>query len=104
MTSSKLFNSQGRLELLNEVTREGMLSLEKTEIRGNEYFVFKDAPKNLREYYQLGLLHGDWTHIVYQDERYQFNDTLRISSQLANILQSKFNIQKGDRVAFSMSN
>ena len=104
MTSSKLFNSQGRLELLNEVTREGMLSLEKTEIRGNEYFVFKDAPKNLREYYQLGLLHGDWTHIVYQEERYQFNDTLRISSQLANILQSKFDIQKGDRVAFSMRN
>ena len=104
MSDNKLFNTQGRLELLNEVTKEGMLSLEKTEIRGNEYTVFKDAPKNLREYYQLGLLHGDWTHIVYQEERFQFNDTLKISSQLANTLQSKFNIQKGDRVAFSMRN
>ncbi len=104
MQTSKLFNTQGRLELLEQVTNEGLLSLEKANIRGNEYFVFKEAPSNLREYYQLGLLHGDWTHIVYQDERYQFNDTLRITSQLANTLQTKFNIQKGDRVAFSMRN
>ena len=104
MPTSKLFNTQGRLELLEQVTNEGLLSLEKANIRGNEYFVFKEAPSNLREYYQLGLLHGDWTHIVYQDERYQFNDTLRITSQLANTLQIKFNIQKGDRVAFSMRN
>ncbi len=104
MPTSKLFNTQGRLELLEQVTSEGLLSLEKTNIRGNEYFVFKEAPNNLREYYQLGLLHGDWTHIVYQDERFQFNDTLRISSQLANTLKNKFNIKKGDRVAFSMRN
>ena len=104
MPTSKLFNTQGRLELLEQVTNEGLLSLEKANIRGNEYFVFKEAPNNLREYYQLGLLHGDWTHIVYQEERFQFNDTLRITSQLANTLQTKFNIQKGDRVAFSMRN
>ena len=83
MPTSKLFNTQGRLELLEQVTNEGLLSLEKANIRGNEYFVFKEAPNNLREYYQLGLLHGDWTHIVYQEERFQFNDTLRITSQLA---------------------
>ena len=104
MPTNKLFNTQGRLELLEQVTNEGLLSLEKANIRGNEYFVFKEAPSNLREYYQLGLLHGDWTHIVYQEERFQFNDTLRITSQLANTLQTKFNIQKGDRVAFSMRN
>jgi len=104
MSANKLFNTQGRLELLDQVTKEGLLSLEKANIRGNEYFVFKEAPNNLREYYQLGLLHGDWTHIVYQEERFQFNDTLKITSQLANALQAKFNIQKGDRVAFSMRN
>ena len=104
MPTSKLFNTQGRLELLEQVTNEGLLSLEKANIRGNEYFVFKEAPNNLRDYYQLGLLHGDWTHIVYQEERFQFNDTLKITSQLANTLQTKFKIQKGDRVAFSMRN
>ena len=104
MSTNKLFNTQGRLEILDQVTKEGLLSLEKANIRGNEYFVFKEAPNNLREYYQLGLLHGDWTHIVYQEERFQFNDTLKITSQFANTLQAKFNIQKGDRVAFSMRN
>ena len=104
MSTNKLFNTQGRLEILDQVTKEGLLSLEKANIRGNEYFVFKEAPNNLREYYQLGLLHGDWTHIVYQEERFQFNDTLKITSQLANTLQAKFNIQKGDRVAVSMRN
>ena len=79
---NKLLSIEGRLELLNEVTKEGLLSLSTTEIRGNEYTVFKDAPKNLREYYQLGLLHGDWTHIVYQEERFQFND--RKGSTLAD--------------------
>ena len=104
MSTNKLFNTQGRLEILDQVTKEGLLSLEKANIRGNEYFVFKEAPNNLREYYQLGLLHGDWTHIVYQEERFQFNDTLKITAKLANTLQAKFNIQKGDRVAFSMRN
>ena len=33
MTANKLFNNQGRLELLNEVTKEGMLSLEEVQIR-----------------------------------------------------------------------
>ena len=49
MPTSKLFNTQGRLELLEQVTNEGLLSLEKANIRGNEYFVFKEAPSNLRE-------------------------------------------------------
>ena len=78
MPTSKLFNTQGRLELLEQVTNEGLLSLEKANIRGNEYFVFKEAPSNLREYYQLGLLHGDWTHIVYQEERFKFLSLIHI--------------------------
>ena len=102
--TNKLSTYQGRLDLVKEITKEGMLELEKASIRGNEYNVFKQGPKNLRDYYQLGLLHGDWTHIVYEDERYQFADTLKYSYQLANTLQSKFNIQKGDKVAFSMRN
>jgi len=64
--TNKLSTYQGRLDLVKEITKEGMLELEKASIRGNEYNVFKQGPKNLRDYYQLGLLHGDWTHIVYE--------------------------------------
>ena len=101
---NKLLSVEGRLELLNEVTKEGLLSLSTTEIRGNDYHVFDNAPTNLREYYQLGFMHGDWTHIVYEGERFQFKETMEKSNQLANSLINDFGIQKGDKVAFSMRN
>ena len=49
-------------------------------------------------------MHGDWTHIVYEDERYQFKETMEKANQLANRLIDKFDIKKGDKVAFSMRN
>ena len=101
---NKLLSVDGRLELLNEVTKEGLLSLSTTEIRGNDYHVFDKAPANLREYYQLGFMHGDWTHIVYEGERFQFKETMEKSNQLANALVNDFGIKKGDKVAFSMRN
>ena len=101
---NKLLSVEGRLELLNEVTKEGLLSLSTTEIRGNDYHVFDKAPANLREYYQLGFMHGDWTHIVYEGERFQFKETMEKSNQLANSLINDFGFQIGDKVAFSMRN
>ena len=47
-----------RLAVLEQVTAEGMLSLKKETIRGNEYHVFAEAPNNLREFFEIGLLHG----------------------------------------------
>jgi hypothetical protein len=55
-----------RLAVLEQVTAEGMLSLKKETVRGNEYNVFAEAPNNLREFYEIGLLHGDWEHIIYE--------------------------------------
>ena len=101
---SKLLTPDGRSELLQEVTKEGLLTLTKADIRGNEYHVFENAPQNLRDYYQLGFMHGDWTHIVYEDERYQFKETMEKANQLANKLIDEFDIEKGDKVAFSMRN
>ena len=65
---NKLLSIDGRLELLKNVTKEGLLTLTTADIRGNSYHVFEQAPANLREYYQLGFMHGDWTHIVYEGE------------------------------------
>ena len=90
---SKLLTPDGRSELLQEVTKEGLLTLTKADIRGNEYHVFENAPKNLRDYYQLGFMHGDWTHIVYVDERYQFKETMEKANQLANKLIDEFDVK-----------
>lgn len=99
-----LISPANRLAVLEQVTAEGMLSLKKETVRGNEYFVFAEAPNNLREYFDLGLAHGDWEHIVYQDERITYPETYARANQLANTLQSTYGIKKGDKISFSMRN
>ena len=99
-----LISPANRLAVLEQVTAEGMLSLKKETVRGNEYFVFAEAPNNLREYFDLGLAHGDWEHIAYQDERITYPETYARANQLANTLQSTYGIKKGDKISFSMRN
>ena len=103
-TKLDLINPADRLTAMERVTAEGLLSLSKETVRGNEYFVFGEAPKNLREYYELGLAHGDWEHIIYQDERINYPETFARACQLGNTLQEKFGVSKGDKVSFSMRN
>ena len=93
-----LINPADRLVAMERVTAEGLLSLSKETVRGNEYHVFAEAPKNLREYYELGLAHGDWEHIIYQDERIKYPETFARACQLGNTLQSKYGVKKGDKV------
>ena len=93
-----------RLAVLEQVTAEGMLSLKKETVRGNEYHVFAEAPNNLREFFEIGLLHGDWEHIVYEEDRITYPETYARANQLGNVLQSAFGIEKGDKVSFSMRN
>ena len=93
-----------RLAVLEQVTAEGMLSLKKETVRGNEYHVFAEAPNNLREFFEIGLLHGDWEHIVYEEDRITYPETYARANQLGNVLQSTYGIEKGDKVSFSMRN
>ena len=44
---NKLLSIDGRLELLKDVTKEGLLTLTTADIRGNSYHVFEQAPANL---------------------------------------------------------
>ena len=62
------------------------------------------APNNLREFFEIGLLHGDWEHIIYEEDRITYPETYARANQLGNVLQSTFGIEKGDKVSFSMRN
>ncbi|MEO0437720.1 MAG: class I adenylate-forming enzyme family protein [Pseudomonadota bacterium] len=64
---------------------------------------FKNAPPNLGAYFALMLQHAEKTFIVYQDERYTFQEVWERSNSLAGALQA-VGIERGDRVAIAMRN
>jgi acyl-CoA synthetase (AMP-forming)/AMP-acid ligase II len=74
------------------------------EIRGATLKVFKNTPPSLREYFEIGATHGDLDFLVYEDERYSFDETLKRAATLAHIVINDYGVKHGDRVAIAMRN
>ena len=70
---------------------------------GVTYREFTNTPKTLDKYYEFGLLFPDWEFIVFEGERYTFQDIHKKVAQAANAFQQS-GIRKGDRVAICMAN
>ena len=64
--------------------------------------VFVNAPQNLGQIYREAAT--DATFFVYEDERYTFAEMHTLAARLATQLQTRYGVQKGDRVAISMRN
>ena len=64
---------------------------------------FKNAPKNLRQFFDLsrGL---DQTFIVYEDEEWTFAEVMQEADALGFALVHKFGVKPGDRVGIAMRN
>ncbi|MFL2503895.1 MAG: class I adenylate-forming enzyme family protein [Candidatus Azotimanducaceae bacterium] len=92
-----------RDQLIEKFTSPGMdyeVSLEK--ISGRSCRVFKKAPNQLKDLYDSAR--SDETFLVFEDERYSFNQVSDFAAQLGNGLIKKFQLNQGDRVAISMRN
>ena len=70
---------------------------------GIAYREFINTPKTLEKYFEFGLLFPDWEFIVFDGERYTFQDIHSQAAQAANAFRSA-GINKGDRVAICMVN
>ena len=70
---------------------------------GITYREFTNAPKTLTAFFEFGLLFPEWEFIVFNDERYSFQDIHKKAAQTANALKDA-GIKKGDRVAICMAN
>jgi long-chain acyl-CoA synthetase len=105
--------------MIAESTKPGAMYEIKTEtIRGVDYRVFANAPKNLREVYASSLDESsfyaqrlkewypddDWTFLVFEDETYTFTEAYKIAAGFSKQLTAEFNVKKGDRVAIAMRN
>ena len=78
--------------------------LKNEKIRGIDYRCFDSKILNLNDYFKLGLLFKDNEMIIFESERYSYNDSYNLSAAFANSLVKDFNIKKGDRVAIASRN
>ena len=72
------------------------------DVWGRPCRMFKNAPATLRDLYETAR--SDETFLVYEQERYSFEETQRRVAQIANLLIGHYGVSKGDRVAISMRN
>src|SRR3954454_9233661 len=74
------------------------------EIRGVTYTIFKNAPRSLRDVFAPARQRGDDIFLVYEDERWSFDEVMRHVDALGSLLVNSYGVQNGDRVAIGMRN
>ena len=92
-------------QIKDEFTREGEMFETRniTDDKGFPITEYVSFPDNLKGYFDIGRLHGDKEFLIYENERFSFNQTLDKAAQFGNALILD-GIQKGDRVAICMQN
>ena len=92
-------------EVLANLTAEDQIYAfeDVTHSSGITYREFKNTPKTLASFFEFGLLFPEWEFIVFNDERYTYQDIHKKVSQTANALKNA-GVKKGDRVAICMAN
>ncbi len=78
--------------------------LAQLQRHGREYTIYKNAPATLIAVLNAARAHGDKDLLVYQNERYTFNEVFAAADAMANALKEDFGIGIGDRVAIAMRN
>jgi long-chain acyl-CoA synthetase len=92
-------------DALAEVTAPGQrFELGVAEVEGIEQRVFVGAPESLRAIFDRSRRRGKRTFLVYEDERWSFEDVITHVDALGRLLVDSFGIKKGDRVAIAMRN
>jgi long-chain acyl-CoA synthetase len=92
-----------RDQALAQLTAPGQpYEIVETTALGRHIRVFKNAPRNLKELF--APTRSDKEFLVYEDERYTFEDVWQRACALAHALVHDYGVQKGDRIAVSMRN
>ena len=92
------------VEATAQMTAPGqMFETERTTVNGIEMSVWKNAPANLRQVLDMSLNHADRDFLVYEEQRFTFDEHYRIASTLAHRLIDA-GVVKGDRVAIASRN
>ena len=91
-------------EAVEQVTGPGQIfELTEAVVDGVAQRLFKNAPANLGAIF-ANARGKDETFLVYEDERWSFDDVMRHVDAFATALVETFGIKKGDRVGIAMRN
>jgi long-chain acyl-CoA synthetase len=91
-------------EALAEVTGPGQVfEVVEDTVDDRTFRVFKHAPANLGQMF-AGAREDESDFLVYEDERWTFDRTMRNADALAHALVHTYGINKGDRVGIAMRN
>jgi long-chain acyl-CoA synthetase len=92
------------VEATAQLTSSGqMFETERAFVNGLELTVWKNAPKDLRQILELSRNHANRDFLVYENQRYTFEEHYRVAATLATWLVD-LGVQKGDRVAIASRN
>ena len=92
-----------RNEAIARLTAPGQpFELTSEQIYSETCRVFKNAPATLHDLYHEAR--SEETFIVYQDERYSFEQTYLEACRIGHLLVDEYGVAHGDRVAISMRN
>jgi long-chain acyl-CoA synthetase len=73
-------------------------------VHGTRMRVWKNAVPTMRAMLEASRMHGDRDFLVYDDERYTFEEHFTIAAGFAQRLLSTYGLTKGDRVGIAMRN
>ena len=76
----------------------------EADVLGRRIRVWKNALPTLRAFIDMSRLHGEKIFVVYEDERFTFEQHWRAAAKVGRVLVEKFGVKKGDRVAIAMRN
>lgn len=98
-------NKQAFDQALSALTAENQpFELVSSTIGDVDYTMYANAPQNLLEVFRGAEQHGEREFLVYEDERWSFNQLLQQAWSLAAALADNHGVQKNDRVGIAMRN
>ena len=87
--------------LINE---QPFFEIHQENVLGVQMDVFKNRPKSLVDFIESSAAHGDKPYLIFKDQVITFNQHLTLVKKAAHILQTKYKVQQGDRVAIYAAN
>jgi len=87
--------------LINE---QPFFEIHQENVLGVQMDVFKNRPKSLVDFIESSVAHGDKPYLIFKDQVITFNQHLILVKKAAHILQTKYEVQQGDRVAIYAAN